>query len=53
MDRAIAKHGVLDRAEGDAGQAASDMGAAHDGHPATVRDDLHQRFPRHRQLFDA
>jgi hypothetical protein len=53
VDGTIAKHGVLDPAEGNAGKAEPDMGAARDGDATAVRNDLHQRLPRHRKLLDA
>jgi hypothetical protein len=47
MNSAIAEHGVLNQAEGDAGMAESDMSAARECDATAVRNDLHQRFPRH------
>jgi hypothetical protein len=52
MDRTIAENGVLDQAEGDAGKAGPNMGAARDGDAAAMRNDLHQRFSSDGQLLD-
>jgi hypothetical protein len=53
MDRAVAKDSALDQTKSDAGKTETDMSAARKGDTAAVRNDLHQRFPRHGQLLYA